>query len=272
MAPALVTASMEASASQSPLLMRRESPRTGEPSKQRAAALVLCSWGDADLESPRRKGDLRDSNQMRTARFSSDAIPGLNTDSPLLRHKSDTTAQNSPRRKDSADVPPRRHPSGERRGSMENGNDSTTFNTPPSKPGDVSPVFARKDKEAVHVPRNMQVRMGDSRVIVTDSQSKQADSRIRCLKDFQLHALIGRGGFGSVFLATEHATVRDVLSFAVALCERGSLTLFAGPCCGGQAHGEANACEDLQRYRVSFVGALNHLTFRARQWNKSRWK
>ncbi|MBP9892559.1 MAG: FHA domain-containing protein, partial [Planctomycetes bacterium] len=31
-------------------------------------------------------------------------------------------------------------------------------------------------------------------------------SRIRCLKDFQLHALVGRGGVGSVFLATETAT------------------------------------------------------------------
>lgn len=61
--------------------------------------------------------------------------------------------------------------------------------TPPDKPGDVSPVFARKNKEAVRVPLGM-----------------QDGSRIRCLKDFQLHALVGRGGFGSVFLATETAT------------------------------------------------------------------
>lgn len=32
------------------------------------------------------------------------------------------------------------------------------------------------------------------------------DERIRVLKDFQFHALLGRGGFGSVFLATETST------------------------------------------------------------------
>lgn len=55
--------------------------------------------------------------------------------------------------------------------------------------GDLSPVFARKDTKLVHVPRKMQL-----------------DSRIRELKDFKLQALIGRGGFGSVFLATEVST------------------------------------------------------------------
>lgn len=61
--------------------------------------------------------------------------------------------------------------------------------TPVSKPGDVSPVFARKNRQVVTVPTTM-----------------QANIRVRSLKDFQLHALVGRGGFGSVFLATETET------------------------------------------------------------------
>ena len=54
---------------------------------------------------------------------------------------------------------------------------------------EISPVFARKGLEVVHVPRK-----------------KIEDERIRELKDFHIHALLGRGGYGSVFLATETST------------------------------------------------------------------
>ncbi len=60
--------------------------------------------------------------------------------------------------------------------------------TPPSAPGDISPVFARQGLQVVHVPKTMQ------------------QERIRTMKDFQIQALLGRGGFGSVFLATETST------------------------------------------------------------------
>ena len=60
--------------------------------------------------------------------------------------------------------------------------------TPPSMPGDISPVFARQGLQVVHVPKTMQ------------------QERIRTVKDFQFQALLGRGGFGSVFLATETST------------------------------------------------------------------
>ena len=52
-------------------------------------------------------------------------------------------------------------------------------------PGDISPVFARQGLSTFVVPKAIQ------------------DERIRVVRDFQFHALLGRGGFGSVFLATE---------------------------------------------------------------------
>ena len=61
--------------------------------------------------------------------------------------------------------------------------------TPPHTAGDISPVFARKGLAVVDVP-----------------QHKMQDERIRQLSDFQIQALLGRGGFGSVFLATELTT------------------------------------------------------------------
>ncbi len=49
--------------------------------------------------------------------------------------------------------------------------------------------------------------------------------RIRNLKDFQFQALLGRGGFGSVFLATESSTGLVVAIKRIGRRERNAFTL-----------------------------------------------